>query len=142
MTLREVPTSAAPRHLVTWAWTCVALVPVGLALSVVTLFGLATLLGVDLLPDRGSPRVSVPEGLLLGCTSTLVALAAPTLAVVLSVRAARAGQRSARAARLVSVTLLALAVLAFAMGVGTFGLFGLVVVGVVLSLALPRHAPG
>ena len=142
MALRELPTSATHRHLVAWAWTCIALVPVGLVVSVVALFGLATLLEVDLLPDRGSPQVSAPEGLLLGCTSMLVALVAPTLAVILSVRAARAGQRSARAARVISVVLLALAVLAFTMGVGTFGLFGLAVVGVVLYLALRGHASG
>jgi hypothetical protein len=142
MALREVPTSAEHRHLVAWAWTCVALVPVGLVLSVGVLFGLATLLEVDLLPDRGSPQVNVPEGLLLGCTSIVVALAAPTLAVILSVRAARAGQRSARAARVISVALLALAVLAFTMGVGTFGLSGLALVGVVLYVALRRPASG
>jgi uncharacterized membrane protein YidH (DUF202 family) len=134
------PTSATHRRLVAWAWTCLALVPVGLVLSVGVLFGLASLLDADLLPDRGSPQVSVPEGLLLGCSSTLVALAAPTLAVILSVRAARAEERSAKVARFISMVLLALAVLTFTMGVGTFGLFGLAVVGVVLYVGLRRRA--
>jgi hypothetical protein len=141
MALDERPASAARRHLVVWAWVCVALVPVGLVLSVVTLFGLATLLGVDLLPDRGSPRVSTLEGLLLGCTATLVALSAPTVAVILSVRAARAAERSAKAAQVVSVVELAVAVLAFTIGVGLFGLFGITVVGVVLAVALRRPRP-
>jgi hypothetical protein len=134
------PRTAAHRHLVAWAWACVALAPVGLALSVVTLLGLASLLEVDLLPDRGTARVSAPAGLLLGSTSMVVALSAPTLAVVLSVRAARAGQRTARAARAISMVLLALTLSAFTIGVGTFGLFGLVVVGLVLFVALRRRA--
>jgi hypothetical protein len=131
----------SPRQLTVWAWICVALSPVGVVLSVGVLFGLASLLGIDLLPDQGSVVVGAATGLLLGTISVLVALAAPATAVVLAVRAVRAGHRSAGAARDLAWLLLVLVALGFTFGVGTFGLLGILAVGIALSVVLRRSRP-
>jgi hypothetical protein len=141
MTLLHESKPAAQRRAVGWAWLFVALIPVGFVLSVGAMFAMATWLGVDLLPDRGTAQISVAQGIFLGCASTLIALASPTIAVILAVRAERGGERSAKAARIVSTLLLALTVLAYTLTVSVFGLFGLAVVSAVLYVALRSRQP-
>lgn len=140
MTTRLAAKPVAQRRGVVWAWLCVALIPVGFAVSVGALFALATSWGVDLLPARGAAHISVVQGLLLGCTSTLIALVAPTSAVILAVRAEHARERSAKAARIVSIAFLALTLVAYTLMVSLFGFVGAAVVGAVLYYALRRRA--
>lgn len=140
MTTRLAAKPVAQRRGVVWAWLCVALIPVGFAVSVGALFALATSWGVDLLPARGATHISVVQGLLLGCTSTLIALVAPTSAVILAVRAEHARERSAKAARIVSIAFLALTLVAYTLMVSLFGFVGAAVVGAVLYYALRRRA--
>lgn len=142
MTILHEAKPIPKRRVVGWAWLCMALIPAGFALSLVALLAMAAWFGVDLLPDRWSAQRSVIQGLLLGCTSTLIALVAPTAAVILAGRAQRADEPSAKPAWILSIGLLTLTVLAFTLMVSLFGLVGVAVVGVVLYRALHRPSDG
>ncbi|WP_406831295.1 hypothetical protein ABEG17_00535 [Pedococcus sp. KACC 23699] len=140
--MHETRTRSAshPSRTVRWAWVCIGLVPVGLVGSIGVLLGLASLLGVDLAPARGTAHPSLAQGLLLVAAINVVALAAPTAAVVLAVRAQRAGQGTAPAATVVATVLLVMTILAFTLLVSTAGLVGAAVVAAVLvgTLRQPR----
>ncbi len=78
-----------------WAWVAVALTPVGLLLAVVAGFAWAE-----------APASGIATWSLGTVPAALLAVIAPTAAVILAIRAARAGERSGRIALAVSVLLL------------------------------------
>ena len=106
------------------AWVAVALTPVGLILATVAGFAWAE-----------APAGGVATWSLGTLPATLLAVTAPTAAVILAIGAARAGERSGRAAVVVSVfLLLGMFVL---LGVGGFflgSIIALVLVAAVLGV--------
>ncbi len=104
------------------AWVAVALTPVGLILALVAGFAWAE-----------APAGGVATWSLGTVPVALLAVAAPTAAVILAIQAARAGERSGRAAVVVSVLLL----LGMFVLVGTGGFFlGSIIVLVLVAAVL------
>ncbi len=106
------------------AWVAVALTPVGLFLAVVAGFAWAE-----------APASGIATSSLGTVPAALLAVIAPTAAVIMAIRAARAGERSGRIALAVSVLLL-LGMLVW-LGLGFFSLgwiIALVMVAAVLAV--------
>jgi hypothetical protein len=93
-------TRFGPRRLARWSWTALALTPVGLAAGLLVAIGLASAIGVDDLQNPGTmctgekAAVFIPTG--------VVWLIAPTLAVMLGLRAGRLGYRSGTVSALIA----------------------------------------
>lgn len=78
------PTGRHPRHLLGWAWVCVGLIPVALAIAMVVSDGILTLLGYE----TGDPtKAPLGPAILAGLPALLVMLSPGVLAVWLGSRA-------------------------------------------------------
>ncbi len=116
------------------AWIALALVPVGIALSII--WGFA-----------GETSTGAGGGDIGGALPSLVALAAPTAAVILAAGPARSKSRSGVIALTVAGLLLIatfawLAIGVISMGAGWFTALAVVVTVLAVFAWLSRHAPG
>lgn len=136
MTIQQQRPSTS-RSLARWAWTFVALTPVGAVLALLTFVGTTAWTGADFLAAGapGGPPVSLVDVLVIVVATGLVGLAAPTLSTIFAVRAVRAGERGANTVQTVAFLLLGISA-------ALYGLLGLVVWGPVLYLSLRQNSRG